>query len=117
MLVCFLIELLEVNLGDQLDVRRPGKDIAWRRENSYCKIENIDEGMAKKSRRPIFGGLIENNQKGHRLFFSAPSSLFSILRQNILKLMANAAAGRQGAADEILLEILCGTDHKVKAMS
>ena len=54
MLVCFLIELLEVNLGDQLDVRRPGKDIAWRRENSYCKIENIDEGMAKKSRRPIF---------------------------------------------------------------
>ena len=47
-------ELLEVNLGDQLDVRRPGEDIAWRRENSYCKIENTDEGMAKKSRRPIF---------------------------------------------------------------
>ena len=46
--------LLQVHLGDQLDVRRPGKDIAWCRENSYCKIENKDEGMAKKSRRPIF---------------------------------------------------------------
>ena len=43
--------LLEVNLGDQLDIQRPG---AWCRENSYCKIGNKDEGMAKKSRRPIF---------------------------------------------------------------
>jgi hypothetical protein len=46
--------LLQVHLGGQLDVGRPGKDIAWCRENSYCKIENKDEGMAKKSRRPIF---------------------------------------------------------------
>ena len=43
--------LLEVNLGDQLDIQRPG---AWCRENSYCKIGNKDEGMAKKSQRPIF---------------------------------------------------------------
>ena len=42
--------LLEVNLGDQLDIQRPG---AWCRENSYCKIGNKDEGMAKKSKRPI----------------------------------------------------------------
>ena len=36
--------LLEVNLGDQLDIQRPG---AWCRENSYCKIGNKDNGQKK----------------------------------------------------------------------
>ena len=49
-----------------------------------AKLRTKMKECQKKS-ETYFLDLIENNQKGHRLFFPVPSSLFSILQQKILQ--------------------------------